>query len=150
MRIVFLTILTALLAVSAHAKPVDKATALPFAVQLEWASSHSLINAIQLDCRIHDGKGHGVGRGTWETQIDPVFLSRRGTIRTVLPAVVHEGTDPEAGLKCDCRARFDTRSPFFRRHAGSDRFGRLPWMFARPIRFAETSCKPLPTRAEES
>ncbi len=134
----------------AVATPVDKAPALPLAVELEWASSHRLVNAIRLDCRIHDGNGKGVGRGSYETRIFPEFLSRRGTLKAVMPAVVYKGTDPEDGLKCDCRARFDMRSPFFTRGSGSDCFGSLPWMFARPIRFAQASCAPVPAPDEKT
>ncbi|WP_417516440.1 hypothetical protein [Minwuia sp.] len=136
------------LTTGAHATPVEKATALPFAVKLEWASSRYVINALRLDCRIHDAAGNRVGRGSFQTRLDPAFLSRRGTVEAVLPAVVYKGTDPDAGLTCSCRARFDTRSPFFR--SGTSRFGQLPWMFARPYRFAESSCEPVPASVQKS
>lgn len=131
-----------------NAAPVDKATALPLAIKLEWASARYVINALRLDCRISDAEGNGVGRGSFETRLDPAFLSRRGTVEAVMPAVVYKGTDTETDLTCSCRARFDTRSPFFR--SGTSRFGQLPWMFARPYRFANASCAPLPKAKSES
>lgn len=132
----------------ATAKPIDKAMVFPFAVKFQWASTHYLINAMQVSCRISDSEGNMVGRGSVETRLDPAFLSRRGTMEAVMPAVLMEGADPEEGLTCSCRARFDTRSPFFR--SGTSRFGQLPWMFARPYRLASTSCAPLPARSEEA
>jgi hypothetical protein len=133
---------------TAHAEPVSRATAIPLAIKMEWASSRLLINAVRLDCRIHDPSGKGVGRGSFETRIDPVFLSRRGSVKAVMGAVIYKGTDPDEGLTCSCRARLDTRHPFFIRNSGGDNFGQRPWMFARPYRFAETSCAPLETRPE--
>jgi hypothetical protein len=133
---------------AALAEPVAKATAIPLAVKMEWASSRFVINAIRLDCRISDQDGNGVGRGSFDTRLDPAFLSRRGTVEAIMPAVVYKGTDTDTDLTCSCRARFDTRSPFFR--SGSSRFGQLPWMFARPYRFAETSCAPVPSAGTKS
>ncbi|WP_416896622.1 MAG: hypothetical protein ACMVY4_13915 [Minwuia sp.] len=149
-RLAILTILAAVVAAAgaASAKPYKKATNVPFAVKLEWASQHQLINALQLSCRISDHEGRMVGRGVFETRLDPAFLSRRGAVEAVMPAVVQEGADPELGFKCSCRARFDTRSIFFRSGVGD--FGQLPWMFARPRSFAETSCAPLPMTPKES
>lgn len=132
----------------ASAKPLDKAMTFPFAVKFQWASSHYLINAMQVSCRISDSQGNTVGRGSVETRLDPAFLSRRGTMEAVMPAVLLEGADPEEGLTCSCRARFDTRSPFFR--SGTGRFGQLPWMFARPHRLAAMSCAPLPMQSEKT
>ena len=149
-RLAILTVMAVLAAFagSAMAKPYKKATNVPFAVKLEWASHHHLINAVQLSCRISDHKGDMVGRGVFEARIDPAFLSRRGTVDAVMPAVVQEGADPDEGFTCSCQARFDTRSIFFR--SGRGDFGRLPWMFARPRSFAETSCAPLPVAPGES
>jgi len=132
----------------ALAEPVTKATAIPLAIKLEWASSHQLINALRLDCRVSDPDGNRVGRGSFETRLDPAFLSRRGNVEAVMPAVVYKGTDIDADLTCSCRARFDTRSIFFR--SGTSRFGQLPWMFARPYRFADASCKPVPAAETKS
>lgn len=133
---------------AATAEPVKKATAIPLAVKMEWASSRFVINALRLDCRISDPDGNRVGRGSFDTRLDPAFLSRRGTVETIMPAVVYKGTDTDAALTCSCRARFDTRSPFFR--SGTSRFGQLPWMFARPYRFAEASCAPVPSATTKS
>lgn len=130
------------------AEPLTKATAIPLAVKLEWASSRLVINALRLDCRISDADGNRVGRGSFNTRLDPAFLSRRGKVETILPAVVYKGTDTDADLTCSCRARFDTRSPFFR--SGTSRFGQIPWMFARPYRFADTACSPVPAAKQES
>lgn len=138
-------VFASLLVTGANAKPVEKATAIPLAVKLEWASSHYRINALRLDCRINDADGNRVGRGSFDTRLDPAFLSRRGQVEAIMPAVVYKGTDTEEKLTCSCRARFDTRSPFFR--SGTSRFGQIPWMFARPYRFAAATCAPVP-RAE--
>jgi hypothetical protein len=135
-------IFSSVLVTGASADPVEKATAIPLAVKLEWASTRFVINALRLDCRISDADGNRVGRGSFDTRLDPAFLSRRGMVEAIMPAVVYKGTDTAADLTCSCRARFDTRSPFFR--SGTSRFGQLPWMFARPYRFAAASCAPVP------
>lgn len=141
-------IATSFLVTGAQAEPVKKATAIPLAIKLEWASSHYRINALRLDCRISDADGNRVGRGSFNTRLDPAFLSRRGMVEAIMPAVVYKGTDTEADLTCSCRARFDTRSRFFR--SGTSRFGQIPWMFARPYRFAEASCAPVPAAETKS
>lgn len=126
---------------AAAAEPADAATgAIPLKVMLDWQSFGQRVNGVHLDCRVFDADGERIGRGTMDGRVDPAFLSRRGRVETVMPAVLMEGADPAAGLTCSCRARFDTRSIFYR--SGSDDFGRRPFMFYRPLHRARTQCEP--------
>lgn len=125
---------------TAAAKPVEKATSIPLAVKLDWQTFGQRVNGVHLDCGIYDADGQRVGRGSMSGRIDPAFLSARGTVDTVMPAVIAEGADPEAGLNCVCQARFDTRSIFFR--SGNDDFGQRPLMFYRPMHRAKAICAP--------
>lgn len=125
---------------AAQAEPVEKATALPLAVTLDWEAFGQRAGAVHLDCRIFDASGNPVGRGSAAGELDPAYLTSRGAVDTTMPAVVYAGTDPDGGLNCSCRARFDTRSIFHR--SGADDFGRRPFMFYRPMHRVKTTCEP--------
>ena len=125
---------------AASAKPLEKATAFPLAIHLDYRSHALNINAMRLDCRVFAANGDQVGRGTAEWRFDPAYLYRRNAVDAVMPVTLYRGTEPDAQHSCTCTARFDARSIFFR--SGRDDFGQRPWMFARSHRFAPQSCKP--------
>lgn len=124
----------------AQARPLEKATALPLAIHLDYRAHALNINAMRLDCRVFAANGEQVGRGTAEWRFDPAYLHRRHSVDAVMPVTLYRGAEPEAEHTCSCTARFDARSIFFR--SGKDDFGQRPWMFARAYRFAQQSCKP--------
>ncbi len=138
--IVGLFALALLTGTAATARPLEKATAFPLAIHLDYRAHALNINAMRLDCRVFGAEGEQVGRGTAEWRFDPAFVYRRNSVDTVMPVTLYRGTDPDTARTCACTARFDARSIFFR--SGRDDFGQRPWMFARSHRFAEQSCRP--------
>ncbi|MDF1720730.1 MAG: hypothetical protein P1U65_08650 [Minwuia sp.] len=142
----FWTIIIGLLAMgfmagtTAMAKPLDKATAFPLAVHLDYRAHALNINAMRLDCRVFADDGEAVGRGVAEWRFDPAYAYRRNSVDAVIPVILFKGAEPDGAKTCSCTARFDARSIFFR--SGTDRFGQRPWMFARSHRFADQSCSP--------
>ncbi len=138
--VVGLLALPLLAAPVAMAKPLEKATAFPLAIHLDYRAHALNINAMRLDCRVFSDDGAQVGRGTAEWRFDPAYLHRRNSVDAVIPVTLYSGSDPDTASNCSCTARFDARSIFFR--SGQDDFGQRPWMFARSHRFAAQSCRP--------
>lgn len=138
--IIGLFVLPTLMAPAAMAKPLDKATAFPLAIHLDYRAHALNINAMRLDCRVFAGDGSQVGRGTAEWRFDPAFVYRRNSVDAVIPVTLYRGTETDGAKTCACTARFDARSIFFR--SGRDDFGQRPWMFARSHRFSARSCSP--------
>lgn len=138
--IIGLFVLPTLMATATVAKPLEKATAFPLAVHLDYRAHALNINAMRLDCRVFADDGTQVGRGTAEWRFDPAFVYRRNAVDAVIPVTLYRGSDPVGAKTCSCTARFDARSIFFR--SGRDDFGQRPWMFARSHRFSEQSCSP--------
>jgi len=132
--------LVGLAAAGAHAKPLEKATAFPLAIHLDYRSHALNINAMRLDCRVFAASGDEVGRGTAEWRFDPAYLYRRHSVDAVIPVTLYRGVEPEGEHNCTCTARFDARSIFFR--SGADDFGQRPWLLARSHRFAPQGCTP--------